>query len=265
MTDRSKQNNKVFLSPRVKEYNKILLKNPKSLVFINLGDEYRKGRLYQEAVLTLEEGLKHNPGSVAGLYMLGLVYFEMANYEKSRTYLEKVLAIKEDNLNALKLISRIYIFSHWISDAKDLLIKAIRLYPEDNELKGMFREVDPDYGNEPVKEQNATEKENDPSDEVPSYQEDPPTSIATVTLARLYIDQGFYQKGIAIAGKILKKDPMNQEAISLYEEAVEMLKKKRNARKADAAEDGPDSSKKRENRLRSFLKNITKKTNKEVK
>lgn len=263
MEDKKGKKEQVFLSPKIAEYDRMMMKNPRSLVFINLADEYRKGKLYQEAVVTLEQGLNEYPSSVPALCLLGQIYFEMANYEKSRQFLEKVLAIKDDNITALKLISRIYIFSHWITDAKNTLSKALSCYPEDEEIIGMLREVDPEFEYGGYEDQEPGEKPESLSGNRDEYQEDTPTSIATVTLARLYIQQGFCQKGIAILAKILKKDPMDQEAISLYEEASEKIRQKNENRKELSGSQSDESRVKKENKLRSFLRNIGKKNNKE--
>lgn len=283
MTEQNVKKEKIFLSPKISEYNKILAKNPGSIIFINLADEYRKGKMYEESIVVLEEGLKHHPGSVPALYMMGLIYFETNNFEKSKQYLDKLLSIKGDYINALKLISKIYIYNHWITDAKNTLKKAHSLKPDDSEIQTMLSEVDPEFRsghqegdqeyfieesldldeNENAVKGEDTGKSADPSPDNGSESNDtddaPPVSSGTVTLARLYYDQGFYNKSISIIKRILAGDPMNQEAIQLYEEIAQTIKKKNKAGgKDDGNGNNADSDEKKAGRLGRFLRSITK-------
>lgn len=250
MEDKKEKKEKVFISPKIEEYSKILEKNPSSLVFLNLADEYRKGKLFQEAIMVLEEGIKKNPNSVPALYLLGEIYFELTQLEKAKDCIEKLMKLKDDNVNAMKLLSKIYIINHWVSDAKDILLKAHGFQPDDREIVNMLYEIDPSIiqndkkDNEEIKEDNI---------------EEPPVSVGTITLAKLYFEQGFYNKSISILKKILKQDPMNQEAIALYEENMEKINPKtpdKMKQETDSHDKSGSSVKKRKSKLKAILENI---------
>lgn len=257
----NKIKDEVFISPKIDEYNKLLQKNPRSVIFVNLAEEYRKGRLFTEAVIVLEEGLKYHPNSIPALNMLSSIYYELQDMEKCKIFAEKVLNLKDDNIQAIKLLAKVYIYYHWMSDAKKALFKAYNINQEDPEIIRTLKEIDPEFKIDDIcsDEDNVPNRQDKGNND--TYEKAPAGIGGTVTLARLYRDQGFYKKSLSILNKILGKDPMNPEAISLYEEIQAHISKK-NIEKPGLGPDDAGKTEIKTGRLKSFLNNIRKKAKK---
>ena len=65
----------IELSPKIEDYHKKLSKDPDSLIFLPLAEEYRKIGMIEEAIFYLEEGLKKNPGYTLAKTTLARVLF----------------------------------------------------------------------------------------------------------------------------------------------------------------------------------------------
>ena len=250
----------IHLSPKISEYAKILEKNPDSPIFINLADEYRKGKMFEEAVVILEEGLQRHPRSSRGFYLLGLVYYDSSQFDKARPQLEKALQINADNLRALKLLAKLYVSSQWFSDAKKLLHRAQKLAPHDREIGPLLAELEPEYqtinaGQQPAAAVPPAEPSPAPQKQPSKPAEAPPVSAASLTLAALYLKQGFIKKAVHVLDKILRADPMNIEARNLREQAINQYKQKYNVPKPA---NQTQEKAKRPGGLRGFIANMTK-------
>src|SRR5437762_1192863 len=95
-------------TPSIDKLQKKLEKEPNSLIFLQLADEYRKESLYDDALKVCREGLRRHPNYWSARVAIGRIYHEMGDIEKSREELEKVIKAVPDNLLANKLLGDIY-------------------------------------------------------------------------------------------------------------------------------------------------------------
>src|SRR6266540_2144908 len=96
------------LSPEIEKYDAMWRKDPKSRVFAQLADAYRKSGLFDEAVMVCEEGLKIHPQYASAKVVLGRTYLEMGERAKGILHLEEALVLSPDNLLSLKTLGELY-------------------------------------------------------------------------------------------------------------------------------------------------------------
>jgi tetratricopeptide (TPR) repeat protein len=90
---------------KVEEFQMILLKNPRSAVFANLAEAYRKMGLLEEALEVTNQGVRHNPEYVSGLVAHAKVLYELKDYREVVKVLEKAHALRPENILALQLLA----------------------------------------------------------------------------------------------------------------------------------------------------------------
>ena len=83
-------------------------KNPQSLVFSRLADEYRKDGNYSKAIEICVNGLQNYPDYVTGRLVLGLCYVEQGNHQAAIQELLAILSHDRKNQNAIKMIADLY-------------------------------------------------------------------------------------------------------------------------------------------------------------
>lgn len=83
-------------------------KNPESLVFSRLADEYRKDGNFLKAIEICTSGLHAHPGYVTGRIVLSLCYIEQGNYPAAIQELISILSQDRRNQNAMKMLADLY-------------------------------------------------------------------------------------------------------------------------------------------------------------
>jgi len=92
----------------IERLEKKLEKEPSSIAFAQLAEEYRKVGRIDDAIKTCLEGLKYHPNYWTAYVLLAKCYFEKEEYDKARQYLEDALAGAPDNIHAISLITEVY-------------------------------------------------------------------------------------------------------------------------------------------------------------
>jgi tetratricopeptide (TPR) repeat protein len=83
-------------------------KNPQSLVFSRLADEYRKDGNFSKAIEICINGLQNHPDYVTGRIVLGMCYTEQGNHQAAMQELLAAIALDRKNLNAMKLLADLF-------------------------------------------------------------------------------------------------------------------------------------------------------------
>lgn len=130
------------LSPEIPRLSAILTRDPNSKLFIALAEEYMKSGMAQEAVVTLEKGLKANPYYMSARVMLGKAYLEIGDAYKAREQFETVVKSIPDNLLAHKKLADIYREEGRLTEAARSLKMVILLNPKDEEAKKALAELE---------------------------------------------------------------------------------------------------------------------------
>jgi len=95
-------------NPRIDALRRRIEKDPSSIAFAQLAEEYRRSGDFNEAVKVCREGLATHPGYLSAQVTLGRALMELEDYDAARTELEAVLQVAPDNLAAIRALADIH-------------------------------------------------------------------------------------------------------------------------------------------------------------
>ena len=95
-------------NPRIDELRRRVEKDPTSIAFAQLGEEYRRTGNYVEAVKVCREGLARHPGYISAQVTLGRALMELNQFDEACTELEAVMQAAPDNLAAIRALAEIH-------------------------------------------------------------------------------------------------------------------------------------------------------------
>ena len=95
-------------NPRIVELRRRVDKDPASIAFAQLAEEYRRGGDHEQAVRICRDGLARHPGYLSAQVTLGRALMELGYYEEARRELESVLKVASDNLAAIRALAVIH-------------------------------------------------------------------------------------------------------------------------------------------------------------
>jgi len=95
-------------NPRIEALRRRLEKDPASIAFAQLAEEYRRGGDYQQAITICREGLARHPGYLSAQVTLGRALIELKQFDDARNELEAVLSVAPDNLAAIRALAEIH-------------------------------------------------------------------------------------------------------------------------------------------------------------
>lgn len=223
----------------IRDYEAQLAKKPDSFCFAKLSEIYRAVGLLDDALQTAQQGVDRHPAYLAGLRALALACYAKGLNGECQTALQQVTAAFPEDAQAQKLLGRLCAEQGNLSVARQAYRTALEFVPDDVECRmelealersGSFElsEPAPESDDEEILENlEIVEDEDDFGDEdqdetgvyVPessvatipvsvtvTHTSDP---LSTVTLAELYVTQGFTHKALEIFRSILSADPGN--------------------------------------------------------
>jgi tetratricopeptide (TPR) repeat protein len=89
-------------SSRIEDLKRRIQKDPASIAFAQLGEEYRRAGRSREAIEVCRSGLKHHPGYLSARVTLGRALLETGDLEQAERELKEVLRLAPENLAALR-------------------------------------------------------------------------------------------------------------------------------------------------------------------
>jgi tetratricopeptide (TPR) repeat protein len=95
-------------NPRIEDLRRRVLKDPASIAFAQLAEEYRRAGDSEEAVRVCEAGLAQHPAYLSARVTLGRALFELGRLEDARTEFLRVLDAAPDNLIAVGKLAEIH-------------------------------------------------------------------------------------------------------------------------------------------------------------
>ena len=95
-------------NPRLEALRRRVEKDPASIAFAQLAEEYRRGGDYQQAIAICREGLTRHPGYLSAQVTLGRALIELGQFDEARKELEAVLSVAPDNLAAIRALAEIH-------------------------------------------------------------------------------------------------------------------------------------------------------------
>ena len=167
-------------TPSIEKLQKKLEKEPNSLIFLQLAEEYRKESLHEDALRICKDGLRRHPNYWSARVAMGRIYREMGQQESAREELEKVTRAVPDNLLANKLLGDIYMESGRLPDAFKRYQIVQMLTPNDQEVVANLHKIEsqlmasaPERPAEPAADVGSAEEAPAPADvpDVPEFLE----------------------------------------------------------------------------------------------
>jgi tetratricopeptide (TPR) repeat protein len=95
-------------NPRIEALRRRLEKDPASIAFAQLAEEYRRGGDYEQAIAICRDGLTRHPGYLSAQVTLGRALIELKQFDDARKELEAVLSVAPDNLAAIRALAGIH-------------------------------------------------------------------------------------------------------------------------------------------------------------
>jgi len=110
-----------------------LAKDPHSKAFLPLAEEYCKAGMWEEAVAVLEDGLRHYPGFITAMVVLGRAYDQLNQPTKARAVLEGATKLSPENLRAHRTLIKIYAAQGMTEEALKSCRVILAMNPRDEE------------------------------------------------------------------------------------------------------------------------------------
>lgn len=123
--------NSVSLLGKIAGYTEILAKDPQSTVFVSLCEAYRQLGMLDDALEIAQKGTRKLAAFSPGFVALGRIQAQQGDLAAAANSFEKALAIEKDSLAALKGLARTRHRQGHLDKAKDLLLRAQILNPQD--------------------------------------------------------------------------------------------------------------------------------------
>ena len=141
-------------NPRIEDLRRRVQKDPASIAFAQLAEEYRRAGQFREAVDACRAGLTLHPGYLSARVTLGRVLLELGELEQAEQELHTVLKSASENLAAIRGIADIHYKRDELGPALEFYRKALTLARNDPELDqivaDLSKRVTPSQRKDPV-------------------------------------------------------------------------------------------------------------------
>jgi tetratricopeptide (TPR) repeat protein len=125
--------------PRIEELRRRVQKDPASLAFAHLAEEYRRVGRFEEAIATCRAGLRTHPTYLSARVTLGRALIETGDLDSAQAELQAVMTAAPDNLAAIRGLAEIHQRRGELQDALDYYQWALEFAGYDSEL---VRQID---------------------------------------------------------------------------------------------------------------------------
>ncbi len=128
-------------NPRIEELRRRVTKDPASIAFAQLAEEYRRAGSYEDAIDACQSGLAIHPGYLSARVTLGRALLEMNDLDAALGELEYVLRIAPENLAAIRGIAEIHHRRGALGEALGFYKAALALARHDPDLEQTVDEI----------------------------------------------------------------------------------------------------------------------------
>jgi tetratricopeptide (TPR) repeat protein len=128
-------------STRIEELRRRVQKDPASIAFAQLAEEYRRAGRLRDAVDTCEAGLGRHPGYLSARVTLGRALLELGDLDAAQAELKQVLQAAPENLAALRGLADIHHRRGELREALAHYRTALEFAPHDPELERLVDEI----------------------------------------------------------------------------------------------------------------------------
>lgn len=220
----------ISLLGKMAGYIEMLVKDPHSTVFAPLSDIYRAFGLHEEAVAVAQKGSEMVPTYVPGFVALGRALAEIGDLAGATGAYRKALFLDPVNLAALTGLASCCLGCGQSEEALALLMRAQLIDSHDEVVKQLLlvvNKLSTISAPVPRLQDSFVSTPLPPLVEVTDAVKDKPAgiatgiaplpSIATATLAEIYIKQGFPERALKVYSDLLVDDPENAEVRQRYD------------------------------------------------
>ncbi|MEO5742308.1 MAG: tetratricopeptide repeat protein [Vicinamibacterales bacterium] len=128
-------------NPRIVELRRRVDKDPASIAFAQLAEEYRRAGSYEEAIEACRSGLAVHPGYLSARVTLGRALLELNDLEAALGELEYVLKTAPENLAAIRGVAEIHHRRGALGEALGFYRAALSLAKHDPDLEQTVDEI----------------------------------------------------------------------------------------------------------------------------
>src|SRR5262245_59997406 len=128
-------------NPRIEDLRRRVQKDPASIAFAQLAEEYRRAGQHQESVEACRAGLALHPGYLSARVTLGRALLELGQLDDAETELGLVLKTAPENLAAIRGIADIHQKRGNSTEALQFYQRARALAHNDPELEQIVSEL----------------------------------------------------------------------------------------------------------------------------
>ena len=133
-------------NPRIEELRRRVQKDPASIAFAQLAEEYRRAGEYQEAARVCRAGLERHPSYLSARVTLGRTLIELEQYDEAQTELDYVLRSAPENLAAIRGLAEIHQRRGDLNEALRQYQTALGIAKHDPELEESVHDLSRQLG-----------------------------------------------------------------------------------------------------------------------
>jgi tetratricopeptide (TPR) repeat protein len=124
---------------RIEALRKRLLKDPGSIAFAQLAEEYRRAGRFHESIEVCRAGLARHPGYLSARVTLGRALLEIGDIDSAQRELNDVLRLAPDNLSAIRGIAEVHRKKGEIPEALEQFRSAFEMASPDPSIEQAVR------------------------------------------------------------------------------------------------------------------------------
>lgn len=126
--------------PRIEALRKRLQKDPGSIAFAQLGEEYRRAGRFHESIEVCRAGLARHPGYLSARVTLGRALLEIDDIDSAQRELNDVLRVAPDNLGAIRGIAEVHRKKGEVPEALEQFRSAFEMASPDPAIEQVVRD-----------------------------------------------------------------------------------------------------------------------------
>jgi tetratricopeptide (TPR) repeat protein len=124
---------------RIEALRKRLLKDPGSIAFAQLAEEYRRAGRFNESIDVCRAGLARHPGYLSARVTLGRALLEIGDIDSAQRELNDVLRVAPDNLSAIRGVAEVHRKKGEIPEALEQFRSAFEMASPDPAIEQAVR------------------------------------------------------------------------------------------------------------------------------
>jgi tetratricopeptide (TPR) repeat protein len=186
-------------------------RSPDSYVFVPLADAIRKIGRVSEALEICEMGLTHHPDYASGHVVRGKCLYDLERDGDATEAFTDVLRTDPHNLVALKYLGTIDAREGRFESARGRFTHILRLDPDNREIKRILSENAEKIDTEGMSRPNEVDEPGlHGAAAVTGSGPETSEELATITLADIFLSQGYQEKALRIYEEVLGRQPDNE-------------------------------------------------------